>query len=81
MACERILLGALMCASPTLDRSAQAAGVGACFIAGGIHAQDVRLRGDPAGGNAEAVWDGEALGRLCRDHGVAPRAVMAFMHW
>jgi hypothetical protein len=61
---------------------AQAARTGpSLFIAGGIHAEDVRLQGGPGTGNAGSSWDGAALGRLCEEHGATPSYAAAWMEW
>lgn len=56
-----------------------AAGLQSLFIAGGIHASDVHLRGSPDQANTDCSWDKTELVRLCQEHAVLPTYCMPFL--
>jgi ribonucleotide monophosphatase NagD (HAD superfamily) len=64
---------------------AGAAGTGpACFIVGGIHAEEARLRGGQGDGNAGSSWDAGAVAALVQEHcggGPPPAYAAAWMEW
>jgi ribonucleotide monophosphatase NagD (HAD superfamily) len=64
---------------------AAAAGMGpACFIVGGIHAEDARLRGGPEAGNCGSGWDADRLAALVERHcrgSAGPAFAAARMEW